>query len=60
MSTWPLPQVGFSGLEPGLRRGRFGTPGGVAAAVAFLCSGRASLVNGACLAVDGGQARCKL
>jgi 3-oxoacyl-[acyl-carrier protein] reductase len=37
--------------------GRFGTPGEVACVVAFLCSRAASLVSGACLAVDGGQSR---
>jgi len=37
--------------------GRFGTPEEVANVVAFLCSKPASLVNGACWAVDGGQGR---
>ncbi len=36
---------------------RFGRPEEVAGAVAFLCSVPASLVNGVCLAVDGGQSR---
>ncbi|MGH7762185.1 MAG: SDR family NAD(P)-dependent oxidoreductase [Candidatus Dormibacteraceae bacterium] len=37
--------------------GRFGTVDEVASVVAFLCSMQASLVNGACIAVDGGQSR---
>ena len=40
--------------------GRFGTPEEVAKVVAFLCSRPASLVNGACWAVDGGQSRSNL
>ena len=37
--------------------GRFGTVDEVASIVAFVCSAQASLVNGACIAVDGGQSR---
>lgn len=40
--------------------GRFGTPEEVASVVAFLCSRPASLVNGACWAVDGGQSRSNI
>ena len=36
---------------------RFGKPEEVAAAVAFLCSSRASWISGACLPVDGAQGR---
>jgi 3-oxoacyl-[acyl-carrier protein] reductase len=35
--------------------GRLGTPEEVAAVVLFLCSQQASLVNGACIVVDGGE-----
>jgi 3-oxoacyl-[acyl-carrier protein] reductase len=47
-------------VERELPLGRFGTPEEVANAVAFLCSRAASLVNGACLAVDGGQSRSNI
>ena len=40
--------------------GRFGLPEEVASVVAFLCSRPASLVNGACWAVDGGQSRSNI
>jgi len=44
-------------MKQDLPLGRPGTPEEVAAAVVFLCSAQASLVNGACLAVDGGEGR---
>ncbi len=37
--------------------GRLGTPEEVAAAVVFLCSKKAALLNGACVTVDGGESR---
>jgi 3-oxoacyl-[acyl-carrier protein] reductase len=40
--------------------GRFGTVEEVANLVAFVCSQQASLVNGACIAVDGGQSRSNI
>jgi 3-oxoacyl-[acyl-carrier protein] reductase len=40
--------------------GRFGTVPEVASVVAFLCSRQASLVNAACIAVDGGQSRSNI
>ena len=38
-------------------QGRMGLPTEVADVVAFICSERATLINGACIAVDGGQSR---
>ena len=40
--------------------GRFGTVPEVASVVAFLCSQQASLVNAACVTVDGGQSRSNI
>src|SRR5438309_1448818 len=40
--------------------GRFGTVEEVARLVAFVCSQQASLVNGACISVDGGQSRSNI
>ncbi|MDQ6878912.1 MAG: SDR family oxidoreductase [Candidatus Dormibacteraeota bacterium] len=40
--------------------GRFGTVEEVAGVVAFVCSQQASLVNGACITVDGGQSRSNI
>ena len=37
--------------------GRMGTPEEVANVAVFLCSSKASLVNGACITVDGGESR---
>jgi 3-oxoacyl-[acyl-carrier protein] reductase len=37
--------------------GRLGTPEEVASLVVFLCSERASLINGACVPVDGGESK---
>jgi 3-oxoacyl-[acyl-carrier protein] reductase len=40
--------------------GRFGTVEEVAGLVAFVCSQGASLLNGACISVDGGQSRSNI
>jgi 3-oxoacyl-[acyl-carrier protein] reductase len=47
-------------VERELPLGRFGRPEEVASAVAFLCSEAASLISGACLAVDGAQSRSNI
>lgn len=39
---------------------RFGTVEEVSSLVAFVCSRQASLVNGACISVDGGQSRSNI
>ena len=40
--------------------GRFGAVEEVAGLVAFVCSRQASLINGTCIAVDGGQSRSNI
>jgi 3-oxoacyl-[acyl-carrier protein] reductase len=44
-------------LEKDFPLGRLGTPEEVADVIVFLCSERASLVNGASVLVDGGESR---
>ncbi len=54
------PQDIFNRWTAQVPLGRLGTPEEFAAVVAFLCSERASYVNGATLAVDGGLVRSLL
>lgn len=44
-------------FESNLPLGRMGSPDEIAGVVKFLCSSEASLVNGACIVVDGGESR---
>jgi 3-oxoacyl-[acyl-carrier protein] reductase len=44
-------------LDRDFTQGRLGTPEEVANVVVFMCSECASLLNGACIAVDGGESR---
>jgi len=48
---------GFKRMVDSMPLGRLGTPEEVANMVVFLCSEKASLVNGACVVVDGGESR---
>lgn len=47
----------FRRVVEGLPLGRLGTPEEVASVVAFLCSERATLLNGASIVVDGAESR---
>jgi 3-oxoacyl-[acyl-carrier protein] reductase len=63
-SWWRRRPADPEGIAAFVRRelplGRFGTPEEVASVTTFLCSAPASLVNGACLPVDGGQSRSNI
>jgi 3-oxoacyl-[acyl-carrier protein] reductase len=54
------PETTRAFVEREIPLGRFGTPEEVASVVTYLCSVPASLVNGACWAVDGGQSRSNI
>ena len=49
------PQGFTDRLDHDFPMGRMGTPDEVASAIVFLCSIRATLINGACVTVDGGE-----
>ncbi|HUL14834.1 MAG TPA: SDR family oxidoreductase [Terriglobales bacterium] len=55
--TGTAPEEVFAGWKKQIPAGRIGTPEEFAAVVAFLASERASYVNGASIAVDGGIVR---
>jgi len=52
------PQAFSKQLKAIFPLGRLGTPEEVADVVVFLCSRNASLVNGACVIVDGAESKC--
>jgi 3-oxoacyl-[acyl-carrier protein] reductase len=54
------PEDVFAGWRANIPRGELGRPEEVADVVAFLCSARASYVNGVSLAVDGGESHSLL
>ena len=45
----------FSSFRNSLPRGQFGTPDEVSNLVVFLCSTKASYINGASILIDGGE-----
>lgn len=47
----------FADIEKQFPLGRLGTPDEVANVVTFICSTKSSLINGACIAVDGAESR---
>jgi 3-oxoacyl-[acyl-carrier protein] reductase len=56
-STAASPEAVYAAWRARIPRGELGRPEEIAAAVAFLCSGPASFINGVTLAVDGGESR---
>ena len=51
------PQKFEQAVRAGVPLERAGTPEEVAALVVFVCSDRAAFLNGACIAIDGGESR---
>jgi len=47
----------FNDFVKQLPLGRIGTPEEIANLVVFLCSEKSSLINGACIAIDGGESK---
>ena len=45
----------FDSFRDSLPRGQFGTPDEVSNLVVFLCSAKASYINGASILIDGGE-----
>jgi NAD(P)-dependent dehydrogenase (short-subunit alcohol dehydrogenase family) len=54
-ATKQAPEAIKAGMAKSVPTGRYGTADEVASVVVFLCSERASYVNGIAVSIDGGQ-----